>query len=414
MVPSRLLCICNGHGEDVIANRILTALHQQVPDLELAAMPLVGEGRCFQDHQIPLVCPTKQLPSGGFIYMDGRQLAKDLQGGLVQLTLAQIRAMGRWAQGGGAILAVGDLVPLLFAWVGGLPYWFVGTAKSEYYLRNEQRRLASLPWYEGRAKSVYLPWERWLMGHRRCLGVVVRDRLTAEHLQTAGLRHVHTGNPMMDGLTPRDRGAGLAPPHPDAYTVVLLPGSRAPEAFLNWQTMVSALAGVQAALAPRPVTFLGAIAPALPLTELEASLRSAGWQPAAATPYPTYHQGQATLQLTQDAYGYCLHQADCAIAMAGTATEQVVGLGKPAFTLPGVGPQFNPHFAEAQTRLLGPSVILVDSPEALGSAMAQVLQDPQKLAQIKANGARRMGSAGAADRIATAMVKRWQTPEAIP
>ena len=414
MVPSRLLCICNGHGEDVIANRILTALHQQVPALELAAMPLVGEGRCFQDHQIPLVCPTKQLPSGGFIYMDSRQLAKDLQGGLVQLTLAQIRAMGRWAKDGGAILAVGDLVPLLFAWVGGLPYWFVGTAKSEYYLRNEQQRLASLPWFEGRAQSVYLPWERWLMGRHRCLGVVVRDRLTAEHLQKAGLRHVHTGNPMMDGLTPSDRGTVLTPPQPDAYTVVLLPGSRAPEAFLNWQRMVAALAGVQAALAPRPVNFLGAIAPALPLTELAAPLQAAGWQPTPATPYPTYGQGQATLRLTQDAYGDCLHQADCAIAMAGTATEQVVGLGKPAFTLPGVGPQFNAHFAEAQTRLLGPSVILVDTPAALGSAMAQVLKDPQHLAQIQANGARRMGSAGAADRIATAMVKRWQTPEAIP
>ncbi|MDA0672279.1 MAG: lipid-A-disaccharide synthase-related protein [Cyanobacteria bacterium] len=414
MLPSRLLCICNGHGEDVIANRILAALQQQAPTLDLAAMPLVGEGRCFQDHGIPLVCPTKQLPSGGFIYMDGRQLAKDLQGGLVQLTLAQIRAMGRWAKAGGAILAVGDLVPLLFAWVGGLPYWFVGTAKSEYYLRDEQQRLPTLPWYEGRSRSVYLPWERWLMGRPRCLGVVVRDRLTAEHLQQTGLQRVHTGNPMMDGLAPSDRAAALAAPHPDACTVVLLPGSRAPEAFANWRTLVAQLAAVQAAFAPRPLQFLGAIAPSLDLGELAAILQGAGWVPGEQTPYPTYRQGQATLLLTQDAYGDCLHQADCAIAMAGTATEQVVGLGKPAFTLVGQGPQFSPHFAEAQTRLLGPSVILVDPPEALGTTMAQVLQDAQRLAHIQANGARRMGPPGAADRIATTLLKQWSAATPLP
>jgi len=34
-------------------------------------------------------------------------------------------------------LSRGDIVPLLFAWLSGATYAFVGTAKSEYYLRDE-------------------------------------------------------------------------------------------------------------------------------------------------------------------------------------------------------------------------------------------------------------------------------------
>lgn len=404
MTQGRLLCICNGHGEDAIATRILSALRQQAPQVELAALPLVGAGDAFYNHDIPVVTPTKRLPSGGFIYMDRRQLAKDLQAGLVQLTLAQIRAMKAWAEKGGHILAVGDLVPLLFAWWGGLPYWFVGTAKSEYYLRTETARLSTLPWYEGRATSIYLPWERWLMGRQRCQGVVVRDRLTAQRLTQTGLTHVHTGNPMMDGLSPRTDLSPLAPQDQRVLTVVLLPGSRPPEVHDNWQLMLGTLEGVQAAWGDRPLHLLAAIAPALDLVPFGTALTQAGWHPGATAPYQRYHRGTATVILCQDAYGDCLHLADCAIAMAGTATEQVVGLGKPAFTLVGKGPQFNPHFAEAQTRLLGPSVILVDPPESLGRTLGQVLQNPDQLQQIQENGQRRMGTPGAAERIAQTLL----------
>jgi uncharacterized protein (TIGR03492 family) len=42
--------------------------------------------------------------------------------------------------------------------------------------------------------------------------------------------------------------------------------------------------------------------------------------------------------------------------MAGTAAEQAVGMAKPVLQLPGQGPQFTAGFAEAQRRLLGPTV----------------------------------------------------------
>jgi uncharacterized protein (TIGR03492 family) len=407
MKDSRLLCICNGHGEDVIATRILAALHRRAPDWAIAALPLVGTGHPFRDQNIPLICTTKQLPSGGFIYMDSRQLAQDLKGGLIQLTRTQMRAMGTWAKPGGMVLAVGDLIPLLFAWWSGQPYWFVGTAKSDYYLRDQAGPLSTLSWSEswlGQRSSRYFPWERWLMGHSRCLGVVVRDLLTADRLQALGIERVHVGNPMMDGLAPTDQAKGLAP-ESSGLTLVLLPGSRAPEAYHNWQLIVQSLTGVIAAM-PEPVHFLGAIAPALDLDTLAAPLREQGWTQADAASYCTYTNGEATLKLCQDAYADCLQVAEGAIAMAGTATEQVVGLGKPAFTLPGAGPQFNPQFAESQTRLLGRSVTLVPTPAAVGPAIQRVMADPQLLAVMAENGRQRLGEAGAAERITAAILNQ--------
>ena len=45
--------------------------------------------------------------------------------------------------------------------------------------------------------------------------------------------------------------------------------------------------------------------------------------------------------------------------MAGTATEQAIGLAKPVIQIEGKGPQFTKSFAEAQRRLLGKYVFCV-------------------------------------------------------
>ena len=92
--------------------------------------------------------------------------------------------------------------------------------------------------------------------------------------------------------------------------------------------------------------------------------------------------------------------------MAGTATEQFIGLGKPAIIIPGNGPQFTPAFAEAQTRLLGASVTLVEQPTQVARAMQSLLSDPDQLQTIAENGRRRMGDPGAARRIATCLLKQ--------
>ena len=386
-----LLCLSNGHGEDIIAVRILQELQQYSTSLNIAALPLVGEGRAYTQQRIPIIGSVKSMPSGGFIYMDGRELIRDLQGGLLQLTLAQLRAVKSWTRRGAAggvgslVLAVGDIVPLLFAWLSGANYAFVGTAKSEYYVRDESGNLPGRSPFarlENWSGSVYHPWERWLMSHPRCKAVFPRDSLTAQILQKWSIPAFDLGNPMMDQLEP-------AKP-PDSFdsiqtlTILLLPGSRTPEALGNWEEIVTAVTDLSAASNDRSLLFLGAIAPGLSLDPFCQILESQNWHQFALESDSiliqwqalTFSKNNASIILTQPAYNECLHLAQIAIAMAGTATEQFVGLGKPAITFPGKGPQFTQAFAHAQSRLLGASVILVEHPNSVADAVQSLLKDP--------------------------------------
>jgi uncharacterized protein (TIGR03492 family) len=98
---------------------------------------------------------------------------------------------------------------------------------------------------------------------------------------------------------------------------------------------------------------------------------------------------------------------DVALAMAGTATEQFVGLGKPALTVPGKGPQFTKLFAERQRDLLGESVILADE---VSLGLRYLIGGGEELTRkflstIEENGRLRMGEAGAAKRIAAKLIE---------
>ena len=411
--PLRLLCLSNGHGEDAIGAQILQALQQQPQPPKLSALPIVGEGRAYAKQGIPLIGPMRTMPSGGFI-QDGRQLARDVQGGLVKLTLEQGRALRSWVADGGEwekslILAVGDVVPLAMAYWSGAEYGFVGTAKSEYYVRDQLGMLARSSWWDDRIERwtgcVYLPWERWLLSRSRCRAVFPRDELTAETLRRSAVPAFALGNPMMDGLEPMtqriDRGSLM---------VTLLPGSRLPECYANWQQILVAAAAVVEEFQEQPIWFLAAIAPGLDLAMLQFTLVAQGWQASQeqlpgfpALIAPVFTRQNAKLALSH-AFGDCLHWADWAIAMAGTATEQFVGLGKPALIIPGQGPQFTARFAEAQSRLLGESVILVSASTQVGQVARKVLQD-DRLNRIAENGRRRMGTAGAAHRIAECLMQ---------
>ena len=404
----KLLCLSNGHGEDVIAVRILEALRQYHPGVDIAALPIVGDGSAYQRSRIPLLTAGQPMPSGGFIYMDAKELWRDVRGGLIRLTLVQLQAVRRWAKQGGIILAVGDIVPLLFARLSGTHYWFVGTAKSEYYLRDEVGWLPKTSRLEQILGSVYLPWERCLMKPPRCQGVFARDTLTTQVLQQFRIPAYDFGNPMMDRMIP-ELPIAKESDQQRSLRVLLLPGSRSPEAERNWQFILDAVENLMQREPKRRLSFLSAIAPSLILEPFCKTLQGRGWHPlpnpAAATVIPdktgvAFQQGGTPLLVTQNAYHSCLLASDLAIAMAGTATEQFVGLGKPVIAFPGSGPQYTPAFAEAQTRLLGASVILVKKPSQTADIFQELFTDPDRLQLIADNGKQRMGKPGAASRIA--------------
>jgi uncharacterized protein (TIGR03492 family) len=425
----QLLVLSNGHGEDIIAGRIIKELQQISSPPDIFALPIVGEGRAYQNLNIPCIGKVKTMPSGGFIYMDSRQLMRDVRGGLLQLTWQQIQAVRGWVRSQTklgnqkAILAVGDIVPLLFAAISGANYGFVGTAKSEYYVRDEvgllPRKSKSARW-ENFSGSIYHPWERWLMSRRRCRAVFPRDALTTEILRKWPIPAFDLGNPMMDGLEPRLKNPIFDGDSVEKQEIVrplmvtLLPGSRANEAYNNWEVIMMAVSALIEGFRQREMVFLGAIAPGLNLDILSQTLHTMGWQRWERSPLPLadtnpliFKQKNGYLLLSQQAYNEYLHWGDLAIAMAGTATEQFIGLGKPAIAIPGNGPQYTPAFAEAQSRLLGSSLILVDQPAKVFPTVQTLLQNPDFLHEIAANGIKRMGQPGAAKRIAECLQERF-------
>jgi uncharacterized protein (TIGR03492 family) len=404
----RLLCLSNGHGEDMIALRILQALQQLPNGPTIEALPIVGEGHAYQKAGIPVIGTVKVMPSGGFINTDRRQLARDIQGGLVQLTIAQLKTIRSWTRKGGFVLAVGDIVPMLFAWTSGSPFAFIGTAKSEYYLRDEKGWLPRQSWWDDRLERwtgcVYQPWERWLMSRPQCKAVFPRDRMTATILKRFGVPAFDLGNPMMDGLA----ADSTADSTNEGLTIALIPGSRIPEVYANWDIILQSLDNLTKQI-EKPFKCIAAIAPGIDLNELNRLLLMYRWQQTQTNCYEIgFGENQISLELMPGQFAACIQRSTVAIAMAGTATEQFVGLGKPALIIPGPGPQFNAAFAEAQTRLLGISVTLVEQPNQMASALRSLLDDPDRLQAIAENGHRRMGEPGAATRIAHCLLEQMR------
>lgn len=401
-----ILCVSNGHGEDQIAARICIEL--QKLGVSAIALPLVGVGHAYRSCQIPMLeAATQIMPSGGFVRMDGSQLWQDLRSGLAGLTWKQIQVVWQWSKQKNAnpkrlVLAVGDIVPLLFAWLpsvfGGCDFAFVATAKSEYYWCDRKGRIPTIPKPWG--GSVFFPWERSLMRSRHCQGAFVRDQFTASMLSKQfRLPVLDMGNPMMDGLAPKGLNLGVSE---DEWAIALLPGSRPPEAYNNWHSLLIGAHAIARNI-PHSVTFLAAIATELDLEQLQQILTQSGW---IEVDDLTYKLQRARLRLVVQGFGDCLHQSHLGLAMAGTATEQLVGLGKPVITVVGNGPQFTRKFAEEQAHLLGVSVTLVDNPAQLGEVVTDLLSDPDYFQEVIENGQERMGTPGASQRIAQYLIER--------
>ena len=88
------------------------------------------------------------------------------------------------------------------------------------------------------------------------------------------------------------------------------------------------------------------------------------------------------------------------VANAGTATEQVVGLGIPCVSFPAKGHQFNLNFAKRQSRLLGGSVAIAKSYETLAKQVEFLLNSDFDREIIGLRGVQRMGPEGGSHSIA--------------
>ena len=398
MKSNGVLFLSNGHGEDAINCQIVKALRASGADVDVAAMPIVGDGAAYARSGVPIIALTSKMPSGGVFYMNPLFLLKDLGAGLIALTWQQLRAVWRHSRHCDLVVATGDIVIAAIAHTTSRPYIIFLSAHSSYY--------------EGRVNLGLVLWK--LLSSPRCLAVFTRDALTAADLNQQGLKKAQfVGNPVMDNLNSTGKDLQLMS---GVRTIALLPGSRLPEATDNLILLLKLVKEI-AATSTVPVQFRAALVPSLMLELDDIAVRS-GWQlRSQKLVFPGIKSPKCDRELAVEVLCYCdafadiLQQSSLVIGMTGTAVEQAVGLGKPVIAVPGNGPAFTYRFAEAQHRLLGNSVQVIGIKPAnyeiikqAALAVDRTLQDDRYLENCLKNGLERMGRSGGSMNIANYVV----------
>ncbi|MEO0457775.1 MAG: lipid-A-disaccharide synthase-related protein [Cyanobacteria bacterium P01_A01_bin.114] len=389
-MSQRILFISNGHGEDNHSSHVIRALHELRPALEIAAIPIVGQGYAYRKLGIPIKGPTLTLPSGGFTYMDRWRLVDDIRTGLLSLTWQQLKAVRQVAPQYDLVFATGDMVGQSFAFASGRPFISFISPLSAMY--------------EGRLQlDLILRWG--IMRSQRCLIVFTRDAYTAKDLQRQGVDKAQFGGiPSLDWLKPKGKDLQLTPGQP---MMALLPGSRLPEAVRNFKLLLELVREI-AQLNPQ-VQFRAALVPDL-MTQLAEIATAAGWQH--ETGWLSYPSAPSVrVACYSDAFNDIVCSTTLVLGMAGLAVDQAVAIGKPVLQIPGEGPQFTYAFAEAQTRLLGLSAKTIGTGPATADTLQDaarlaldMVQDPAYLAACVDNGFQRFGPFGASTRMAQAVI----------
>ena len=381
---ARLLFVSNGHGEIAIADRIAHDVHELAPDLPIDHLPLVGESRAADMREVG---PRRPMPSGGLIAMGNvTNIARDVRGGLIGLTLAQrrflVRARGEYARA----VAVGDTYALLMTLAARAPVTYVGTAKSV--------RVAP-----------YGPLERRVL--RRADEVFVRDEPTAQRLRAQGVDARAPGNVIVDLFgsadDPRadDACAGFVP------MLAVFPGSRQ-SAYADASFLLDVVGRIAD---DRPA--LGAVLSIAPLLDPDVfAQRFArdGWHVDdlgdARMPFALRRGERVIARAWRGDIGPLLARAQMVIGQAGTANEAAAAAGVPIVAFERDRDRKTAWYRMRQHGLLGEALlVLPGDPAQAAAGVGELLDDPARRTSMGALGRERMGAPGGAHAIARSIVE---------
>ena len=395
-----LLIISNGHGEDVIASEIIKELLPLRKFNNIEIMPLVGDGKVFDNFMsknITKIGFQKVLPSGGFSNQSLSGFLNDLKEGMLMYLLKNWIELIKKPKDY-KILAVGDLLPLFFAWSSKCDFGFIGTPKSDYTWMSGPGNSFS-DFYHKLKGSEWDPWEMYIMKSDSCKFVIVRDEITSKNLKSKRIDAQFLGNPMMDFIQDKRIEKNII----DNYlSVILLIGSRFPEAYNNLNIFLAHLNDFHFS---KKCLFLMPVSSNANIFEIEKQIIKYKFIKDESSSFSLGEQSiwlknKMTLLVGENKFNNWAYLAEVGMANAGTATEQICGLGIPALSLPGKGPQFTKAFAKRQQRLLGGSVSLCESKDIFHEKLLYLLKDKKFRVRQGQIGKERMGTPGASKIIA--------------
>ncbi|MBV9149136.1 MAG: hypothetical protein JO024_04685 [Candidatus Eremiobacteraeota bacterium] len=374
----RFLFVTNGHGEQAIAGRIADELHR-LGQFEIDHLSLVGDHLRAGGILRP-VGPARTLPSGGLVAMGNvRNLMRDLRGGLLSHSLAQLRFLGSVKQHYEVAVAVGDIFAYVMARRAAASRTaFVGTAKSVHVAR-------------------YGPFEVRLL--RSADAIFVRDEPTARDLQARGIEASAPGNVIVDLF---EEASGDDAPALAGKQIAIFPGSRA-SAYAD---AVFACAIVRALAVKMPAIEAAiSIAPGLVPQRFAQVLREDGWDVAPvdvpSTPFVLRLRERPLITAWSGSLGAMLKDAVVVLGQAGTANEAAAARGIPIAAFERTAASATSWYRERQRGLLnGALTLLRGSADSSADQLANLIADGERRQKMAAIGRERMGSAGGARAIA--------------
>lgn len=391
-----VLFLSNGHAEDLIASTVIEKLSQECFPWEIRALPLVGEGRAYDEIGIKVLGPRRMMPSGGFVEFNPLWLARDMAYRWLGVLLGQVGVLRKQRVATRLVVCVGDIfLVILSVFFLKKPIVFLSTAKSDY------ARL-----YKGH----YLV-EKWLMKWF-CQLVLPRDELTTSSLQDFGINAVCVGNVMMDCLKISDEELGIGE---NRHVVGILPGSKE-EAYKNLPIILDAVKKISGKSSLfRKTDFLLALAASLSLKRLgEVVSSSRDWILKSSTSEERKRGIAAYLvsspgiriKIVRGRFADVLNSSQVIIGLSGMGNEQAVGLGKPVVSFPTKGPQITKKFLRIQQLILGEAISIVEpKAEAVAEEVSAILSHPEKKEEALTVGKERMGGPGAAVQVADLIKK---------
>ena len=238
--------------------------------------------------------------------------------------------------------------------------------------------------------------------------VAVRDKLTARGLKRYGINVFAPGNPMMDGFVdPSQNSQSFL----KSRRLILLCGSRMPESLRNLATLLHSVEKLNSQNKNNfSILILLGVEPLI--GQVEQRLSDLGFIKSqtiyslnSLSADAVWSKGSLKLYIGIGKFYQWAKLGELGVANAGTATEQLVGLGIPCVSLPGKGPQFKKSFARRQSRLLGGAVIPCQSAEHLAQVTNLLISNDSLRKELACIGKRRMHSSGNSKELSSLLFK---------
>jgi uncharacterized protein (TIGR03492 family) len=355
----KVLFISNGFAEDLVAITIIKKLRKANESAEISCLPIVGNTKHFQGHNIKIIGPHWKLPSEGLNYGHWLLHFLDFICGLPILAIGQILSLFIRRNSFDLIITVGDYVGIAAAAISRVnaPLVHVWVCPAYYY-----------PKYV----------KEYLKKH----GKVIFSRGQKDHdLHDLNIPMIHSSNPLLDTFEITGESFKL---NADIKTIGILPGSRK-DAYKNLPLLLEVMSGISKS---KEVNFLIALSPKINKEKFrEVSRKTHDW---------------SDRYILTDKFGDVLAVSDIIIGLARTANEQALAMGKPVVTFWGSGHSMEKRLVRSHFHqvLMGNAILAAPNAGEVIKATLSLLNDPERMREMGQKGKEIMGPRGGSKIIA--------------